>query len=63
MSDTPLGSGSMQDVERVANTGYEGLMDETTVIVPGRAYKLLFHTVGVLPRPLVCKTARWLNED
>jgi short-subunit dehydrogenase len=63
MTDTPLGSGPMQDVESVANVGYEGLMDEKTVIVPGVGYKLLWHTVGLVPRPLVKKTARWLNES
>jgi short-subunit dehydrogenase len=62
MTDTPLGSGPMQDVESVADTGYEGLMDGKTVIVPGYGYKLLWHTVGLVPRPLVRKTARWLNE-
>jgi short-subunit dehydrogenase len=62
MTDTPLGSGPMQDVESVADAGYEGLMDEKTVIVPGIGYKLLWHTVGLVPRPLVVKTARWLNE-
>ena len=62
MTDTPLGSGPMQDVETVAEAGYEGLMDGSTVIVPGLANKLLYHSVRVLPRPLVRKTARWLNE-
>jgi short-subunit dehydrogenase len=62
MADTPLGSGPMQDVAAVADAGYEGLMDGKTVIVPGYGYKLLWHTVGLVPRPLVRKTARWLNE-
>ena len=62
MTDTPLGSGPMQDVETVAEAGYEGLLDGKTIIVPGLAYKLLYHTVGLVPRPLVRKTARWLNE-
>jgi short-subunit dehydrogenase len=62
MTDTPLGSGPMQDVESVAEAGYEGLMDGKTVIVPGIGYKLLWHTVGLMPRPLVRKIARWLNE-
>jgi short-subunit dehydrogenase len=62
MTETRLGSGPMQDVRVVADAGYEGLMDDETVIVPGIGYKLLWHTVGVVPRPVVRKVARWLNE-
>ena len=62
MADTPLGSGPMQDVTAVADAGYEGVMAGDTVVVPGIGYKLLWHTVGIMPRPLVRKVARWLNE-
>lgn len=50
-----------QDVRTVAEAGYEGLMDGDVVIVPGIAYKLLGHTVGMLPRSFVRRVARWIN--
>jgi short-subunit dehydrogenase len=62
MTDTRLGSGPMQDVAAVADAGYKGVMDGKSVIVPGVGYKLLWHTVGLMPRPVVRKVARWLNE-
>lgn len=59
--DTPLGSGSMQDVEMVARAGYDGLQAGDTVVVTGWKYKLLTRLSNVLPNRFTRQSAKNLN--
>ena len=59
--NTPLGSGSMQDVEMVAKAGYDGLQADDTVVVTGWKYKLLTRISNVLPNRFTGQTAKNLN--
>jgi short-subunit dehydrogenase len=59
--DTPLGSGSMQDVEMVAQAGYDGLQAGDTVVVTGWKYKLLTRISNVLPNRFTTQSAKNLN--
>lgn len=63
MTDAPLASGTMQDVDAVARAGYEGLMAGRTVVVPGVRYGLLTGLARVLPRPLTRKLAARVNRS
>lgn len=62
MTDTTLGSGEMQAVEDVARTGYEGLIEGKTVVVPGWRYKVLWRLARALPRPITRKLAANVNR-
>lgn len=59
--DTPLGSGSMQDVETVAERGYEGFQGGETVVVTGLKYRLLTRVSNVLPNRFTRRSAKELN--
>lgn len=59
--DTPLGSGEMQDVEPVAEAGYDGLQSGETVVVTGWKYRLLTKFSNVLPNSLTRQSAKDLN--
>jgi hypothetical protein len=59
--DTPLGSGEMQDVEMVAEAGYEGLQAGKTVVVTGWTLKLLTKVSNILPNRLTSRIATDLN--
>ncbi|MFQ3320163.1 MAG: short-subunit dehydrogenase [Natronomonas sp.] len=63
MTDTPLGSGQMQDVEMVAEEGYEGLQAGKPVVVTGWKYKLLTKLSNVLPNRLTTQSAKDLNTS
>lgn len=60
-TDTPLGSGQMQDVEMVASKGYEGLQNDELVVVTGWKYRLLTRLSNVLPNRFTRLAARNLN--
>jgi short-subunit dehydrogenase len=59
--DTPLGSGQMQDVEMVAEAGYDGLQAGETVVVTGWKFKLLTKVSNLLPNRLTRQSAESLN--
>jgi hypothetical protein len=59
--DTPLGSGRMQDVEAVAEAGYDGLQAGKTVVVTGWTFKLLTKVSNALPNSLTRQVATRLN--
>lgn len=62
MTDTPLGSGRMQDAAAVARAGYEGLMAGETAVVPGRRYRLLAVLTRLLLRSVSRKLAARVNR-
>lgn len=59
--NTPLGSGEMQDVEMVAEAGYDGLQAGKRVVVTGWKFKLLTSVSNVLPNRLTGRVAKGLN--
>lgn len=63
---TPIGSAGgfprWFDAETVASTGYEGLMANRAVAIPGIEYKLLWRVARVTPRPLVRALAASFNR-
>jgi hypothetical protein len=63
---TPIGSPGgfprWLSPERVARTGYKGLMSGTAIAIPGLEYKLLWRVARVSPRPLVRTLAAQFNK-
>lgn len=62
MADTPLASGTMQDIDTVAQAGYEGFRAGKTVVVPGVRYGILARLARILPRPITRKLAARVNR-
>lgn len=61
-TDTPIGSGSMQSLEKVAAAGYAGTMRGKPVVIVGAQYKLLARLARLLPKPITRKLAARLNH-
>ncbi|MBE9007236.1 SDR family oxidoreductase [Fortiea sp. LEGE XX443] len=53
----------MMDAETVAQIGYDALMKGKTVVIPGFINKLLAKSVRFVPRQLVTKIVRSMQED
>lgn len=64
LDGTLIGSGSpfIMDVESVARAGYRGLMDGKSLVVPGIMNKLHHQLVRLVPRALVRRMVRWVQE-
>ncbi|MBC1238623.1 MULTISPECIES: SDR family oxidoreductase [Nostoc] len=58
-----LKSKRMMDAETVAEIGYRGLMKGKTIVIPGLINKLLAKSVRFVPRKLVTKIVRNMQED
>jgi len=64
MADSKLLKGKrMMDAETVAKIGYHALMKGKTVVIPGVLNKLLAKSVRFVPRKLVTKIVRSMQED
>ncbi|PHJ58157.1 short-chain dehydrogenase [Nostoc linckia z18] len=58
-----LKSKRMMDAQTVAEIGYHGLMKGKTIVIPGLINKLLAKSVRFVPRKLVTKIVRNMQED
>jgi hypothetical protein len=55
-------SGVVLDAETVARIGYEGLINQKRVVIPGLINRLLALSVRIMPRTWVTKITRRMNE-
>lgn len=63
MEESKLVSGQkIMDAETVAQIGYRGLMDNQTVVIPGLKNQLLTQSVRFMPRKMVTKIVRKMQE-
>ncbi|MEA5572297.1 SDR family oxidoreductase [Calothrix sp. UHCC 0171] len=63
MAETELVKGKkMMDAATVARVGYRGLMANKTVVIPGVKNRILAETVRFIPRSLVTKFVRNMQE-
>jgi len=63
MEESKLVSGQkIMDAETVAKIGYDGLMSNKTVVIPGLKNKLLAEAVRFIPRKTVLKISRSTNS-
>jgi short-subunit dehydrogenase len=64
MADSKLVKGQkMMDAKTVAQIGYDALMRGKTIAIPGLLNKILAKIVGFVPRRLVTKVVRTMQED
>ncbi|QMS91915.1 SDR family oxidoreductase [Nostoc edaphicum CCNP1411] len=64
MADSKLLKGKrMMDARTVAEVGFHGLMKGKTIVIPGFMNKLLAKSVRFVPRNLVTKIVRNMQED
>jgi hypothetical protein len=64
MADSKLVKGKrMMDAAAVANIGYHALMNGKTIVIPGLINKLMAKSVRFIPRNLVTKIVRNMQED
>lgn len=57
-----LSSGYMMDAKTVATIGYKGFMSGKTLIIPGLKNKILVQSLRILPRNLVRKVIKKVNN-
>ena len=62
VEETKLMTGQVMGARAVAVAGYRGLMAGTTVVIPGMRNRLLAFAVKYLPRPLVIRAVRKIQE-
>lgn len=62
MGDSKLFDRAVMDARTVAREGYRGLLAGRAVVVPGFRNNLLARTVGMMPRGLVTKVVRGIQE-
>jgi len=64
MADSKLLKGKrMMDAQTVAEIGFRGLMKGKTIVIPGFMNKILAKSVRFVPRNLVTKIVRNMQED
>ena len=63
MEHSRLMSGALMEAEAVARCGYEGLMRRKVVVIPGWKNRLLAFGVRLLPRSVVTRAVRRLQES
>jgi short-subunit dehydrogenase len=64
MADSKLLKGKkMMDAETVAQMGYDALIKGKTIVIPGFMNKLMSKCVRFIPRKLVTKIVRSMQED
>jgi uncharacterized protein len=62
MEESKLVRGRIGDARLVARAGYEGLMNEKPLVIPGATNKLLAHAVRLSPRRLTASLVRRMQE-
>jgi uncharacterized protein len=64
MADSKLMQGKrIMDAETVANIGYQALMKGKTIVIPGLINKILAKIIRFIPRNLVTKIVRSMQEN
>jgi short-subunit dehydrogenase len=64
MADSKMLKGKkMMDAETVAQIGYDALIEGKTIVIPGFANKLMAKCVRFIPRKIVTKIVRSMQED
>jgi short-subunit dehydrogenase len=62
MSESKLFDRGAMSAREVAEAGYRGLLAGKTIVIPGARNALLARTVGMMPRKLVAKVVRGIQE-
>ena len=62
MQQSRLVQGEIMDVDTVARAGYQGLIGNKRIVIPGGQNKLLAFATRLLPRNLVTRLARQAQE-
>jgi short-subunit dehydrogenase len=62
MSESKLFDRGAMTAREVAEIGYRGLLAGKTIVIPGTRNALVAHTVGFMPRKLVTKVVRGIQE-
>jgi short-subunit dehydrogenase len=62
MEESKLVRGRIANARSVARAGYEGLMKDKPIVIPGARNKLLAHAVRLSPRRLTASLARRMQE-
>ena len=62
MEQSRLVQGQIMDVDTVARAGYDGLINNKRIVIPGRQNKLLAFATRLLPRSLVTRLTRQAQE-
>ncbi len=62
MEQSRLVQGEIMDVDSVARAGYDGLISNKRIVIPGWQNKLLAFATRLLPRNLVTRLARQAQE-
>jgi short-subunit dehydrogenase len=62
MEDSRLVQGQIMDVDTVARAGYNALMANKRIVIPGRQNQLLAFATRLLPRNFVTRLARQAQE-
>ena len=62
MSESKLFDRGAMTAREVAEVGYRGLLAGKTIVIPGARNALLARTVGFMPRKLVTKVVRGIQE-
>jgi len=64
MADSKLVKGKrMMDASTVADIGYRGLMQGKTIVIPGLINKIMAKSIRFIPRKLVTKIVRNMQEN
>ncbi|QLE54792.1 SDR family oxidoreductase [Nostoc sp. TCL26-01] len=64
MADSKLMQGKrIMDAQTVANIGYQALMKGKTIVIPGLINKMLAKSIRFIPRNLVTKIVRSMQEN
>ena len=58
-----LKSKNMMDAETVAQIGYNALIQGKTIVIPGFMNKIMSKCVRFIPRKIVTKIVRSMQED
>ena len=62
MSDSKLFDRGVMDARTVAVEGYKGMLSGKTIVIPGLRNALVARTVGMMPRRMVTKVVRGIQE-
>jgi short-subunit dehydrogenase len=62
MEQSRLVQGQIMDVDSVARAGYEGLISNKRIVIPGWQNKVMAFATRLLPRNLVTRLARQAQE-
>ncbi|EMT44998.1 SDR family NAD(P)-dependent oxidoreductase [Anoxybacillus flavithermus] len=62
LKQSKLFKSGVMDVKQVVEAGYEGVMNDKTVIIPGMANKLLAFSVRFMPRKFVTNIVRKVQD-